>query len=99
MHKKLSSDRESFTSEIALSFWLGDDLSTSHTHFRKFLSIADLVKVGACVNVCHTSMNLGGLIEQDLVEETKMGTITGLSKWIEEIKKSYLSGNRSLESY
>jgi sulfur relay (sulfurtransferase) complex TusBCD TusD component (DsrE family) len=32
-------------------------------------------------------MNLRGLKEQDLVEGTKMGTITGLSKWIEESQK------------
>ena len=49
--------------------------------------LADLVKVGVCVNVCHTSMNLRGLVEQDLVEGTEMGTITGLSKWIEESQK------------
>ena len=49
--------------------------------------LKDLVKVGACVNVCHTSMNLRGLTEQDLVEGTEMGTITGLSKWIEESQK------------
>jgi uncharacterized protein involved in oxidation of intracellular sulfur len=49
--------------------------------------LADLVKVGVCVNVCHTSMNLRGLTEQDLVEGTEMGTITGLSKWIGESHK------------
>ena len=49
--------------------------------------LTDLVKVGVCVNVCHTSMNLRGLTEQDLVEGTKMGTITGLSKWIGESQK------------
>ena len=49
--------------------------------------LADLVKVGVCVNVCHTSMNLKGLIEQDLVEGTKMGTITGLSKWTTKSQK------------
>ena len=46
-----------------------------------------LVKVDVCVNVCHTSMNLRGLTEQDLVEGTEMGTITGLSKWIIESQK------------
>jgi uncharacterized protein involved in oxidation of intracellular sulfur len=46
-----------------------------------------LVRVGVCVNVCHTSMNLRGLREQDLVEGTEMGTITGLSKWITESQK------------
>jgi uncharacterized protein involved in oxidation of intracellular sulfur len=49
--------------------------------------LADLVKVGASVKVCHTSMNSRGLTEQDLVTGTKMGTITGLSKWIEESQK------------
>jgi sulfur relay (sulfurtransferase) complex TusBCD TusD component (DsrE family) len=49
--------------------------------------LADLVKIGASVNVCHTSMNLRGLTEQDLVTGTRMGTITGLSKWIEESQK------------
>jgi sulfur relay (sulfurtransferase) complex TusBCD TusD component (DsrE family) len=49
--------------------------------------LADLVKVGVCVNVCHTSMNLRGLTEEDLVEGTEMGTITGLSKWIVEGQK------------
>jgi sulfur relay (sulfurtransferase) complex TusBCD TusD component (DsrE family) len=49
--------------------------------------LKDLVKVGTCVNVCHTSMNLRGLTEQDLVEGTEMGTITGLSKWIEGSQK------------
>jgi uncharacterized protein involved in oxidation of intracellular sulfur len=44
--------------------------------------LEDLVKVGVCINVCHTSMNLRGLTEQDLVKGTEMGTITGLSKWI-----------------
>jgi len=48
---------------------------------------ADLVKVGANIKVCHTSMNSRGLTEQDLVIGTKMGTITGLSKWIEESQK------------
>jgi uncharacterized protein involved in oxidation of intracellular sulfur len=47
----------------------------------------DLVKVGADVNVCHTSMNLRGLTEEGLVKGTKMGTITGLSKWIEKSEK------------
>jgi len=50
--------------------------------------LIDLVKVGVCINVCHTSMNLRGLTEQDLVEGTEMGTITGLSKWIQESKKT-----------
>jgi uncharacterized protein involved in oxidation of intracellular sulfur len=49
--------------------------------------LADLVKVGADVNVCHTSMNLRGLTEEGLVKGTKMGTITGLSKWIEKSQK------------
>jgi sulfur relay (sulfurtransferase) complex TusBCD TusD component (DsrE family) len=49
--------------------------------------LADLVKVGACVNVCHTSMNQRGLTEEDLVAGTRMGNITGLSKWIEESEK------------
>ena len=49
--------------------------------------LVDLVKIGATVNVCHTSMNLRGLTEQDLVTGTSMGTITGLSKWIEESQK------------
>jgi uncharacterized protein involved in oxidation of intracellular sulfur len=49
--------------------------------------LADLVKVGATVSVCHTSMNLRGLTEEDLVAGTRMGTITGLSKWIEESQK------------
>jgi len=46
-----------------------------------------LVKAGVCINVCHTSMNLRGLEEQDLVEGTEMGTITGLSKWINGSQK------------
>jgi uncharacterized protein involved in oxidation of intracellular sulfur len=46
--------------------------------------LAGLVKVGVCVKVCHTSMNQRGLKEEDLVAGTKMGNITGLSKWIEE---------------
>jgi len=50
--------------------------------------LEDLVKVGVCVNVCHTSMNLRGLTEKDLVTGTEMGTITGLSKWIEESQKT-----------
>jgi sulfur relay (sulfurtransferase) complex TusBCD TusD component (DsrE family) len=33
-------------------------------------------------------MNLRGLTEQDLVEGTEMGTITGLSKWIVESQKT-----------
>ena len=49
--------------------------------------LSDLVKVGVCVNVCHTSMNLRGLTEQDLVEGTEMGTITGLSKWVTKSQK------------
>lgn len=49
--------------------------------------LADLVKVGADVNVCQTSMNLRGLTEEGLVKGTKMGTITGLSKWIEKSQK------------
>lgn len=49
--------------------------------------LKDLVKVSACVNVCHTSMNLRGLTGQDLVEGTEMGTIAGFSKWIEESQK------------
>jgi sulfur relay (sulfurtransferase) complex TusBCD TusD component (DsrE family) len=49
--------------------------------------LVDLVKVGACVNVCHTSMNQRGLTEEDLVAGTEMGNITGLSKWIEESQK------------
>ena len=49
--------------------------------------LADLVKVGATVNVCRTSMNLRGLTEEDLVAGTTMGTITGLSKWIEKSQK------------
>jgi uncharacterized protein involved in oxidation of intracellular sulfur len=49
--------------------------------------LTDLVKVGATVNVCHTSMNLRGLTEEDLVAGAKMGTITGLSKWIEKSQK------------
>ncbi len=44
--------------------------------------LVDLVKAGVNVNVCHTSMNLRGLAEPDLVAGTKMGTITGLSKWV-----------------
>lgn len=49
--------------------------------------LGDLVKVGVCVNVCHTSMNLRGLAEGDLVKGVEMGTITGLSKWVEGSKK------------
>jgi uncharacterized protein involved in oxidation of intracellular sulfur len=49
--------------------------------------LMDLVKIGADINVCHTSMNLRGLTEEDLVAGTKMGTITGLSKWIERSQK------------
>jgi sulfur relay (sulfurtransferase) complex TusBCD TusD component (DsrE family) len=49
--------------------------------------LEDLVKAGVCINVCHTSMNLRGLREQDLVKGTEMGTITGLSKWIIESQK------------
>jgi uncharacterized protein involved in oxidation of intracellular sulfur len=49
--------------------------------------LADLVKIGATVNVCHTSMNLRGLAEEDLVAGARMGTITGLSKWIEKCQK------------
>ena len=49
--------------------------------------LADLVKVGVSVDVCHTSMNLRGLTEKDLVKGTKMGTITGLSKWITKSQK------------
>jgi uncharacterized protein involved in oxidation of intracellular sulfur len=49
--------------------------------------LADLVKIGATVNVCHTSANLRGLTEQDLVGGAKIGTITGLAKWIEESQK------------
>jgi uncharacterized protein involved in oxidation of intracellular sulfur len=37
--------------------------------------LADLVKAGVKARVCHTSMNLRGLTEQDLVKGTKMGTI------------------------
>ena len=50
-------------------------------------TLTDLVKVGATINVCHTSMNLRGLTEEDLVVGARMGTITGLSKWIEESQK------------
>jgi uncharacterized protein involved in oxidation of intracellular sulfur len=49
--------------------------------------LVDLVKVGAKVSVCHTSMNLRGLTEQDLIAGTKVGTITGLSKRIEESER------------
>jgi uncharacterized protein involved in oxidation of intracellular sulfur len=49
--------------------------------------LEDLVKVGVCIDICHTSMNLRGLTEQDLVKGTEMGTITGLSKWITESQK------------
>jgi sulfur relay (sulfurtransferase) complex TusBCD TusD component (DsrE family) len=49
--------------------------------------LTDLVKLGVCVNVCHTNMNLRGLTEEDFVEGTETGTITGLSKWIEESQK------------
>jgi uncharacterized protein involved in oxidation of intracellular sulfur len=49
--------------------------------------LTDLVKIGACVNVCHTSANLRGLTEQDLVAGTEIGTITGLAKWIEESQR------------
>jgi len=49
--------------------------------------LAELVKVGVNARVCHTSMNLRGLTEQDLVEGTKMGTITELSKWIRQSQK------------
>jgi len=49
--------------------------------------LVDLVKVGAEINVCHTSMNLRGLSEEDLVAGTRMGTITGLSKWIGKSQK------------
>lgn len=49
--------------------------------------LADLVRVGVSVNVCRTSMNLRGLTEQDLVKGMKMGTITGLSKWITKSQK------------
>ena len=50
--------------------------------------LEDLVKVGVCVNVCHTSMNLRGLTTEDLVKGTEMGTITGLAKWIEKSQKT-----------
>jgi uncharacterized protein involved in oxidation of intracellular sulfur len=50
--------------------------------------LSDLVKVGAEINVCHTSMNLRGLTEQDLVKGTCVGTITGLSKWVEKSQKT-----------
>jgi uncharacterized protein involved in oxidation of intracellular sulfur len=49
--------------------------------------LADLIKVGATVNVCHTSMNLRGLTEEDLVAGARMGTISGLSRWIEKSQK------------
>jgi len=49
--------------------------------------LSDLVKVGVCINVCHTSMNLRGLTEEDLVKGVEMGTITGLSKWVERSNK------------
>jgi uncharacterized protein involved in oxidation of intracellular sulfur len=49
--------------------------------------LVDLVKIGAEIDVCHTSMNLRGLSEEDLVTGTKMGTITGLSNWIEKSQK------------
>lgn len=49
--------------------------------------LADLVKVGVTIGVCHTSMNLRGLTEQDLVKGTKMGTITELAKWITKSQK------------
>jgi uncharacterized protein involved in oxidation of intracellular sulfur len=49
--------------------------------------LSDLLRVGADVNVCHTSMNLRGLAEQDLVKGISVGTITGLSKWIEKSQK------------
>ena len=50
--------------------------------------LEDLVKVGVCVNVCHTSMNLRGLTKEDLVKGTEIGTITGLSKWIEKSQQT-----------
>jgi uncharacterized protein involved in oxidation of intracellular sulfur len=49
--------------------------------------LTDLVRAGENVNVCHTCMNLRGLTEQDLVGGTKMGTITGLSKWVIKSQK------------
>jgi uncharacterized protein involved in oxidation of intracellular sulfur len=49
--------------------------------------LTELVKVGVNARVCHTSMNLRGLTEQDLVEGTKMGTITELSNWIRQSQK------------
>jgi len=49
--------------------------------------LRDLVKTGVNVRVCHTSMNLRGLAEQDLVEGTRTGTITELSRWIQQSQK------------
>ncbi len=63
----------------------GQKPSKGFYNLEKMLS--DLVKVGVCVNVCHTSMNLRGLTEKNLVKGTKMGTITGLSEWIIKSQK------------
>jgi uncharacterized protein involved in oxidation of intracellular sulfur len=49
--------------------------------------LTDLVRAGVNVRVCHTSMNLRGLAERDLVKGTKMGTITELSQWIQQSQK------------
>jgi uncharacterized protein involved in oxidation of intracellular sulfur len=49
--------------------------------------LTDLVKAGVNVRVCHTSMNLRGLTEQDLVKGTRMGSITELSQWIQQSQK------------
>jgi uncharacterized protein involved in oxidation of intracellular sulfur len=49
--------------------------------------LTDLVKAGVNASVCHTSMNLRGLTDQDLVKGTKMGTITELSNWIQQSQK------------
>jgi uncharacterized protein involved in oxidation of intracellular sulfur len=51
--------------------------------------LAELIQLGVNINVCGMCINSRGIVEADLVEGMKVGSMMRLSEWIKENQKSY----------
>lgn len=75
-------------------FLLGDAVmaakkgqKTPQGYYNLEKMVAELMQLGASVNVCGTCINSRGIVETDLVEGIKVGSMMSLSEWIKQSQK------------
>lgn len=61
--------------------------STPEGYYNLEKMLKDFVGRGGNVRACGTCLKARGLKQEDLVEGVKVGTMTGLAKWVKESHK------------